>query len=153
MCDEPASLRVAANRKWTLRLQIALQATVAIESAVELACDYVKQRKLFGKQLFDFQNTQFTLAECKTQAVVARRFVDALMVDLIAGTLEPETAAMAKLWTTETQGRVIDACLQLFGGFGYVTEYPIARLYADARVTRIFGGTSEVMKLIISRTL
>ena len=130
------------------RLQIALQATVAIETAVELAVDYVKQRKLFGKQLLDFQNTQFKLAECKTQAVVARRFVDALMVNLIAGSLEPETAAMAKLWTTETQGRVIDECLQLFGGFGYVTEYPIARLYADARVTRIFGGTSEVMKLI-----
>ena len=135
------------------RLQIALQATVAIETAVELAVDYVKQRKLFGKQLLDFQNTQFKLAECKTQAVVARRFVDTLMVDLMAGTLEPETAAMAKLWTTETQGQVIDECLQLFGGFGYVTEYPIARLYADARVTRIFGGTSEVMKLIISRTL
>lgn len=135
------------------RLQIALTATVAIESAVALATDYVKQRQLFGKPLLDFQNTQFKLAECKTEAVVARRFVDALMVDLLAGTLEPETAAMAKLWATETQGRVIDACLQFFGGYGYVTEYPIARLYADARVTRIFGGTSEVMKLIISRTL
>ncbi|HEY5007038.1 MAG TPA: acyl-CoA dehydrogenase family protein [Caulobacteraceae bacterium] len=135
------------------RLQIALTATVAIESAVGLATDYVKQRKLFGKQLLDFQNTQFKLAECKTQAVVARRFVDSLMVDLLAGTLEPETAAMAKLWATETQGKVIDECLQLFGGYGYVTDYPIARLYADARITRIFGGTSEVMKLIISRTL
>jgi acyl-CoA dehydrogenase len=135
------------------RLQIALTATVAIESAVALATDYVKQRKLFGKQLLDFQNTQFKLAECKTQAVVARRFVDSLMVDLLAGTLEPETAAMAKLWATETQGKVIDECLQLFGGYGYVTDYPIARLYADARITRIFGGTSEVMKLIISRTL
>ncbi len=135
------------------RLQIALTATVAIESAVDLACDYVKQRRLFGKSLLEFQNTQFKLAECKTQAVVARRFVDTLMVDLLAGTLEPETAAMAKLWATETQGRVIDECLQLFGGYGYVTDYPIARLYADARITRIFGGTSEVMKLIISRTL
>jgi len=135
------------------RLQIALTATVAMESAVDLAVDYVKQRKLFGKPLLDFQNTQFKLAECKTQVVVARRFVDTLMVDLLAGTLEPETAAMAKLWATETQGRVIDECLQLFGGYGYVTDYPIARLYADARVMRIFGGTSEVMKLIISRTL
>ena len=135
------------------RMQIALTATVATESAVDLAIDYVKQRKLFGKQLLDFQNTQFKLAECKTQAVVARRFIDSLMGDLLAGTLDPETAAMAKLWATETQGRVTDECLQLFGGFGYVTEYPIARLYADARVTRIFGGTSEVMKLIISRTL
>ncbi len=135
------------------RMQIAISATVAMESAVDLAVDYVKQRKLFGKQLAEFQNTQFKLAECKTEAVVARRFVDGLIVDLLAGRLDPETAAMAKLWTTETQGRVIDACLQFFGGFGYVTEYPIARLYADARVTRIFGGTSEVMKLIISRTL
>ncbi len=135
------------------RMQIALTATVAIESAVALATDYVKQRRLFGKPLADFQNTQFKLAECRTQAEVARRFVDSLMVQLLAGTLEPETAAMAKLWTTETQGRVTDECLQLFGGYGYVTEYPIARLYADARVTRIFGGTSEVMKLIIARTL
>jgi acyl-CoA dehydrogenase len=135
------------------RLQIALTATVAAETAVALATDYVKQRNLFGKPLLDFQNTQFKLAECKTQAVVARRFIDSLMVDLLAGTLDADTAAMAKLWTTETQGRVIDECLQLFGGYGYVTEYPIARLYADARVTRIFGGTSEVMKLIISRTL
>ncbi len=135
------------------RMQIALTATVAMESAVALATDYVRERQLFGKPLIDFQNTQFKLAECKTQAVVARRFVDSLMVELLAGTLSPETAAMAKLWTTETQGRVIDECLQLFGGYGYVTEYPIARLYADARITRIFGGTSEVMKLIISRTL
>jgi acyl-CoA dehydrogenase len=135
------------------RLQIALTATVAMESAVALAIDYVRQRKLFGKPLLDFQNTQFKLAECRTQAVVARRFIDTLMVELLAGTLEPETAAMAKLWATETQGKVIDECLQLFGGYGYVTDYPIARLYADARVTRIFGGTSEVMKLIISRTL
>ena len=135
------------------RMQIALTATVAMESAVALTIDYVKQRKLFGQQLLEFQNTQFKLAECKTQAVVARRFVDTLMVDLMAGSLEPETAAMAKLWTTETHGRVVDECLQLFGGFGYVTEYPIARLYADARVMRIFGGASEIMKLIISRTL
>jgi acyl-CoA dehydrogenase len=135
------------------RLQIALTATVAMESAVALTTDYVKGRTLFGKQLIDFQNTQFKLAECKTQVVVGRRFIDTLMVDLLAGELEPETAAMAKLWATEAQGRVIDECLQLFGGAGYVIEYPIARLYADARVTRIFGGTSEVMKLIISRTL
>jgi acyl-CoA dehydrogenase len=135
------------------RMQIALTATVAMETAVELATDYAKQRKLFGQQLLEFQNTQFKLAECKTQAVVARRFVDALMVDLMAGALAPEAAAMAKLWTTETHGRVVDECLQLFGGYGYVTEYPIARLYADARVMRIFGGTSEVMKLIIARTL
>jgi len=135
------------------RMQIALTATVAMETAVALATDYAKQRRLFGQQLLEFQNTQFKLAECKTQAVVARRFVDALMGDLMAGSLAPETAAMAKLWTTETHGKVVDECLQLFGGFGYVTEYPIARLYADARVMRIFGGTSEVMKLIIARTL
>jgi acyl-CoA dehydrogenase len=135
------------------RLQLALVSTIAMESAVSLTVDYARERKLFGKPLLDFQNTQFKLAECKTQVTVARRFVDQLMAQLLAADLDGETAAMAKLWTTETQGRVIDECLQLFGGYGYVTDYPIARLYADARVTRIFGGASEVMKLIIARAL
>jgi len=135
------------------RLQIAINATVAMEAAVALTVDYVRQRRLFGKLLADFQNTQFKLAECKTLATVSRRFVDRLMVELLADDVDPETAAMAKLWTTETQGKVIDECVQLFGGYGYVSEYPIARLYADARATRIFGGASEVMKLIISRAL
>jgi acyl-CoA dehydrogenase len=135
------------------RLTIALGATVNMERAVELTVEHVREREIFGKPLMDFQNTQFVLAQCKTEAVVARNFVDSLMVQLLDGELDPVTAAMAKLWTTEAQCRVIDACQQLFGGYGYMTEYPIARLFADARVSRIYGGASEVMKLIIARAL
>lgn len=135
------------------RTVIALSATVAMERAVELATEFARSRPMFGQQLMDFQNTQFKLAECKTYATVSRTFVDALMVRLLAGDLDPAVAAMAKLWTTETQGKVVDECLQLFGGAGYMTEYPISRLYTEARIARIFGGTSEVMKLIIARTL
>ena len=135
------------------RMIIAIDATVNMERAVRLATDYVRERKIFGKPLMSFQNTEFVLADAKTEAVVARTLVDALMVRLLAGDLDGPTAAMAKLWTTETQCKVIDACQQLFGGYGYMAEYPIAQLYADARVSRIYGGASEVMKLIIARTL
>lgn len=135
------------------RMMIALDAVVNIERAVELATTYTKERRAFGKPLLGFQNTQFVLADAKAQALVARSFIDAMVVRLLAGELDPATAAAAKLWTTETQCKVIDACLQLFGGYGYTTEFPIARLYADARVSRIYGGTSEIMKLIIARTL
>jgi acyl-CoA dehydrogenase len=135
------------------RMVIALDATVNMERAVELTVDYTRSRKMFGKPLIDFQNTEFVLADAKTEATVARTLVDALMVRLLAGDLDPATAAMAKLWTTETQSRVIDACQQLFGGYGYMAEYPIAQLYADALVSRAYGGASEVMKLIIARTL
>jgi acyl-CoA dehydrogenase len=99
------------------------------------------------------QNTRFKLAEVKTQATVGRCFVDACVQRVIDGTMDADTAAMAKLWTTETLGRAADECLQLFGGYGYMMEYPIARLYADARVQRIYGGTSEIMKEIVARSL
>ena len=135
------------------RMIIAIDATVNMERAVRLTTDYVRERKIFGKPLMSFQNTEFVLADAKTEAVVARTLVDALMVRLLAGELDGPTAAMAKLWTTETQCKVIDACQQLFGGYGYMAEYPIAQLYADARVSRVYGGASEVMKLIIARTL
>ena len=135
------------------RLCIALDATVNMERAVELTRDYVRDRRVFGKRLIDFQNTEFVLADAKTQATVARTLVDSLMVRLLAGELDAATAAMAKLWTTETQCRVIDSCQQLFGGYGYMTEYPIAQLYADARVSRVYGGANEIMKLIIARAL
>jgi acyl-CoA dehydrogenase len=135
------------------RMIIALDATVNMERAVQLTVDYVRQRRIFGKPLIEFQNTEFVLADAKTDATVARTLVDALMVRLLAGELDPATAAMAKLWTTETQCKVIDACQQLFGGYGYMAEFPIAQLYADARVSRVYGGASEVMKLIIARTL
>lgn len=135
------------------RLSCAFGAVVAMERAVELTSDYVKDRKAFGQPLMNFQNTQFKLAEAKTQAVIARTFVDELMMRLLAGTLDPATAAMAKWWTTDAQCKVIDECLQFFGGYGYMTEYPIARMYADARVQKIYAGTNEVMKLLIARTL
>src|SRR3546814_137712 len=115
--------------------------------------DYVKQRKAFGKSIMDFQNTQFKLAECKTQATIARAFFDGLMVQMLAGELDATTAAMAKWWTTETQGKVLDECLQLHGGYGYMVEYPIARLWRDARVLRIWAGTNEIMKMIVARSL
>lgn len=135
------------------RMQMAVNSAVNMEEAVRLTTGYVRERKAFGKPLFDFQNTQFKLAECATIATVARSFVDDLIVRLLAGELDAQTAAMAKLWTSEQQCHVIDECLQLFGGYGYMTEYPIARLYADARVGRIFAGTSEIMKTIIARAL
>lgn len=135
------------------RMVIALDATVNIERAVELTTAYVRERSAFGRPLFDLQNTQFVLADAKTQAIVARTFIDGLMERLLADDLDAATAAAAKLWTTETQCKVIDACQQLFGGYGYMLEYPIARLFADARVSRIYGGANEIMKLIVARTL
>jgi acyl-CoA dehydrogenase len=135
------------------RLSCAFGAVVAMEQAVELTSAYVKERKAFGKPLIDQQNTQFKLAEAKTHAVVARTFVDDLMMRLLAGELDPTLAAMAKWWTTDMQCKVIDECLQFFGGYGYMTEYPIARLYADARVQRIYAGSNEIMKMLIARTL
>ncbi|MBA2933529.1 acyl-CoA dehydrogenase family protein [Sphingomonas sp. CGMCC 1.13654] len=135
------------------RLTIALDAVVNIERAIDLTVAYTRERQAFGKPLFEQQNTQFVLADCKAQALAGRTLVDAMMVRLLAGDLDPATAAAAKLWTTETLSKVADACLQLFGGYGYMTEYPIARLFADARVSRIYGGANEIMKLIVARSL
>ncbi len=135
------------------RLQCSFGAVHAMENAVRLTAEYVKERKAFGEPLISFQNTQFKLAEAKTHAVIGRVFVDELLMRLLADTLDPTTAAMAKWWTTDMQGRVVDECLQLFGGYGYMTEYPIARMYADARVQRIYAGTNEIMKMLIARTL
>lgn len=135
------------------RLNIVLTAVVSMERAVDLTTGYARERKAFGKTLMDFQNTQFVLADAKTQATVGRHFLDALMIKLLAGELDATTAAMGKLWATETAFKVIDSCQQLFGGYGYMTEYPIARLFADARVARVYGGANEIMKLIIARAL
>lgn len=135
------------------RMVIAINALVAMERAVELTVDYAGERKAFGSRLIDFQNTQFVLADAKTNATVARTFVDALLVRLFDSKLDGAQAAMAKLWVTETAFKTIDACQQLFGGYGYMAEYPIARLAADARAARVYGGASEIMKLIISRSL
>jgi acyl-CoA dehydrogenase len=135
------------------RLVIAIQAIAAIEAALEHTIAYVKERKAFGKAILDFQNTRFKLAELKTKALVARTFVDDCVARHLEGKLDVPTAAMAKYHTTDLQCALIDECLQFFGGYGYMWEYPIARLYADSRVQKIYGGTNEIMKELIGRTL
>lgn len=135
------------------RLLCGLTAVAAIERAVRLAVDYTKQRTAFGGPLLDMQNTRFELAECATIARVARTFIDECIERHVRGELDVTTAAMAKYWLTDQQCAVIDRCLQLFGGYGYTVEYPIARMFADARVQRIYAGANEVMKELIARTL
>ncbi|UTD30365.1 acyl-CoA dehydrogenase family protein [Bradyrhizobium sp. WD16] len=135
------------------RLIIAVQAIAMIERALEVTIDYVKQRKAFGRAVFDNQTVQFTLAECKTKATVARVFVDHCIGQHLEGKLDAATASMAKYWLTDLQGDIVDRCLQLHGGYGYMDEYEIARMYKDARVSRIYGGTNEIMKLLIARTI
>jgi acyl-CoA dehydrogenase len=135
------------------RLNIAVQGMATIERALELTIDYVKQRKAFGKAVIDFQNTQFVLAECKTEATVAKVFVNHCIEQHLAGKLDAATASMAKYWVSDLENKIVDRCLQLFGGYGFMNEYPIARMYRDSRVQRIYGGTNEIMKLLIARTL
>ena len=135
------------------RLIIALQAMAVIERALEVTIAYVKERKAFGKQLIDFQNTQFKLAECKTEATVAKVFCNHCTELHLEKKLTPYMASMAKLWLTDLQCKIVDECLQLHGGYGYMNEYPIARMYADSRVQKIYGGTNEIMKLLIARSL
>lgn len=124
-----------------------------IERALELTVEYTKERKAFGKSLFDLQNTRFKLAEVKAQAVVARTFTDYCTQRVISEDMDATTASIAKLYMTELECKIIDDCLQFFGGYGYMLEYPIAQMYADSRVQRIYGGASEIMKEIIARSL
>ncbi|WP_322060190.1 acyl-CoA dehydrogenase family protein [Paraburkholderia sp. J63] len=133
------------------RMLIAVPAAAVIERVVELTLEYTQQRKAFGQSLYDLQNTRFKLAECATLAHVVRTFVNDCVQRLVDGRLENTAAYMAKSWATEQQCKVTDECLQLFGGYGYMTEYPIARFYADARVQRIYGGANEIMKELIAR--
>lgn len=135
------------------RLQVAISAAQAIETALEMTVEYCKERKAFGQALIEMQNTRFKLAEVKTIAQVARTFVDDCMAKLLKGELDAETASMAKWWTSDMQNKMVDECLQLFGGYGFMWEYPISRMYADARVQRIYAGTNEIMKEIIARKL
>jgi acyl-CoA dehydrogenase len=135
------------------RVSCALGAVVCMEMAVKETVKYTKERKAFGKPIIHFQNTQFKLAECKTAAVAARIFIDHVMVRQLDGTLDPITSAMVKWWCTEQNSKVVDECLQLHGGYGYMMEYPIARMWTDTRVQKIFAGTNEIMKMIIGRTL
>lgn len=133
------------------RLLLAVPAAAVIERAVELTVEYTKNRKAFGQALSDFQNTRFKLAECATLAHVVRSFVNDCIQRQLDGTLDNEAAYMAKWWCSEQQCKVTDECLQLFGGYGYMAEYPIARMYADSRVQRIYGGANEIMKDLIAR--
>lgn len=135
------------------RLTIAVSAIAAGEAALEWTLAYVKQRSAFGQPIADFQNTRFRLAEIKTELTIGRTFLDQCILAHNRGELSADEAAMAKWWSTELQQRVVDTCLQLHGGYGYMLEYPIARLYLDTRVQTIYGGTTEIMKEIIGRAL
>jgi alkylation response protein AidB-like acyl-CoA dehydrogenase len=135
------------------RLSIAASAVAAAEAALGWTLDYVRERKAFGQAIGSFQASRFTLAEVRSEVEVARVYIDRCAQALNAGELSAEDAAMAKWWCTELQGRAIDRCLQLFGGYGYMLEYPIARAFADARVTRIYGGANEIMKEIVGRSM
>ena len=135
------------------RAMIGVIGFAAMEGAYQATLDYVNERSAFGKPIAEFQNTKFKLAEIATTIKVARTFVDQCVTQLLAGTLDTATASMLKLWISEQQCKVIDECVQLHGGYGYMNEYLVARMYVDARVQRIYGGTSEIMKEVISRAL
>ena len=135
------------------RLNIAVVNVAMMEEALRETIEYVKQRKAFGKRIIDFQNTQFELAECKTIATVTKAFVYDCAEKHLKGELDTVTASMAKYWASDKLNEVVDRCLQLFGGYGFMNEYKIGRMYRDVRVERIYGGTNEIMKLVISRSL
>jgi alkylation response protein AidB-like acyl-CoA dehydrogenase len=135
------------------RLQIAIQAVANAQAAIDWTLAYVKERKVFGTTVGSFQNTRFKLAEMQTEVQIAQVFVDRCMELLLVKKLDTATASMAKYWCSDLQCKVIDECVQLFGGYGYMWEYPIARAYADARVQRIYGGTNEIMKELITRSM
>jgi acyl-CoA dehydrogenase len=135
------------------RLIIGVGGVATMARAIDETLAYVQQRQIFGKPLMAMQNTRFKLAECQTKLTIARSFVDDCVTRSLADTLDLATAAMAKWWVSEMMGQVVDECVQLHGGYGYMMEYPIARLYADARVGRIYGGSNEVMKELIARTM
>jgi len=135
------------------RLQIAVTAVAAAQAAIDWTVAYVKERKVFGQPVAAYQNTRYTLAELQTEVQVARVFVDKCLELVCQGKLDTATASMAKYWTTDLQCKVMDECVQLHGGYGYMWEYPITRAYADARVQRIYGGTNEIMKEVITRAM
>lgn len=135
------------------RLICGVASTAAMERAVAITVEYTKSRNMFGQTLFDLQNTRFELAECASIARISRTFIDDCIVKYLAGQLDATTAAMAKYWLTDQQCAVIDRCVQLHGGYGYVLEYPIAQMYADARIQRIYAGSNEVMKDLVARSL
>lgn len=135
------------------RMLIAVGAVACMNRAIEHTVNYTRERKLFGGSLADLQNTRFKLAQCKAEAITTSLFVDDCMERLLKGELDPATAAMAKWWASEVNGRIVDECLQLHGGYGYILDYPIARMFANARAMRIFGGTNEIMKELVARAM
>jgi alkylation response protein AidB-like acyl-CoA dehydrogenase len=151
--DEGAGFGYLVTNLPQERLSIAATGVAAARAAFDQTLAYVKERHAFGQPVGSFQNSRFRMAEMATEIEIAQTFVDRCVLALNAGELSAEEAAMAKWWCTELQGRVADACVQLHGGYGYMTEYPVARAFADARITRIYGGTTEIMKEIIGRSL
>jgi acyl-CoA dehydrogenase len=135
------------------RLLLAIAAVASMERAVRLTVDYTRERKAFGQPIIEFQNTAFKLAERKTEAMIARVFIDWCVERLVAGELDTVTASMAKWWCSQKQVETADECLQLHGGYGYMQEYPISRMFVDARIQKIYGGTNEIMKLVIAQSL
>jgi len=135
------------------RLLLAIGGVLSMELALETTIQYVKDRKAFGQRIMDFQNTQFKLAECKAQATVAKVFVNDCIEKVLQGKLDTTTSAIAKMWVTDTQWKIIDECLQLHGGYGYINDYPIAHMFRNARIQRIYGGSNEIMKVLIARSL
>jgi acyl-CoA dehydrogenase len=133
------------------RLLIGVYAVARIERALRKTLDYVTDRQAFGKRISEFQNTQFVLAECATEATIAKTFLDVCIAEHLEGKLTTEKASMAKYWLTDLQSRIIDRCLQLFGGNGVMAEYPLERMYRDSRIERIYAGPNEIMKLVIAR--
>ncbi len=135
------------------RLLIAVEAMATIERALDTTVEYVKQRKAFGKTIWDFQNTQFVLADLKARGTAAKVFVNDCIAKVLQGELDVTTASIAKYWLTELQGEVVDKCLQFHGGWGYINEYAIARMFRDSRISRILGGSNEIMKMLIARSM
>ena len=149
--EESRGLSMMMQKLPQERIGIAISAQAMLERAIELTIAYTSDRKAFGKSVIEFQTSRHQLAECVTEARVSRAFVDECIVKQMAGTLTTAEASMAKYWTTDRLGKIADVCVQLHGGYGYMAEYPIARLYIDARVKRIYGGTNEIMKELIAR--
>jgi alkylation response protein AidB-like acyl-CoA dehydrogenase len=135
------------------RLIIGIHSLAAAQKAFDITCAYVQERQAFGKPIGDFQNTRYKLADLKADLLVGWAFIDQSLAKHLVGQLSPLDASTAKLWCTELHGRIVDQCLQFHGGYGFMREYEICRLYADARVQRIYGGTSEIMRELISRNL
>jgi acyl-CoA dehydrogenase len=151
--QEGAGFMMLMQKLQQERLCVAIMSQASAEKVLEDAIAYTQERKAFGRSISKFQNTQFTLAQCATEIEVGRAFLDTLVERHVSGKYLVKECSMAKLWQSEMQGRVVDACLQLYGGYGYMLEYPISRAYMDARVQRIYAGTNEIMKVIIAKQM